>query len=259
MSDKTINFILKVEGALTDATSVKLSDPTATFGARRQDTGDIIVADGADLTHDSTGVYSYAFTGLVSGKVYEYWVEWTYGGVTNRDEREFTAGVNEASGDYTNQAALVAFQSQDNIDIEADIVGSEQPADIEAGVQSGIDLAESEINLRILQRGLTVPWLEATDATLWAELQSIATILAYVKIHAKRSQRENPDENAPVFGAYGKAQGLWKEGIARLERWLNVAGALYGTTPTAVPAGTMVSVPLNWRRTRSTCDENGCG
>jgi hypothetical protein len=58
----TISKTFRVGGVLTDMTSVKLSDVTAAFGVKRNDTDAVVVADNTALTHVSTGVYSYGFT-----------------------------------------------------------------------------------------------------------------------------------------------------------------------------------------------------
>lgn len=97
MSTKLITFKHSVSGVLTNATSVKLSDPTAAYGLRRVSDGSVVVADAADFTHDSTGVYSYAASGLTAGVEYEYWIEWVYGGATKRVDRLFTAGADTSA------------------------------------------------------------------------------------------------------------------------------------------------------------------
>lgn len=57
----TINRTYEKDGVLTDPDSVKLSDPTGTWGVKRNDTNDAVVADGEEFTKVSTGVYRHTF------------------------------------------------------------------------------------------------------------------------------------------------------------------------------------------------------
>ena len=66
----TISLQHLVSGVLTDATSVSLSDATATYGIRLVSSGATIVAPTAAITASPTGVYSYDVSAL-SGGVYE--------------------------------------------------------------------------------------------------------------------------------------------------------------------------------------------
>lgn len=89
MSTVTIQETFKVNDILTDVTSVVLSDPTGTYGVKRDDTDETVVADSTAFTNTSTGVYSYEFTEPVgvSSITYTYWVEWVYEGETYRNEK----------------------------------------------------------------------------------------------------------------------------------------------------------------------------
>jgi len=86
----TLRETFTIDGVLADVTSVKLSDPTATFGVKRNDTGAIIVADGTDMVKVGTGTYEYIFAEPAFNLTYTYWVEWVYGGETYRDEHTKT-------------------------------------------------------------------------------------------------------------------------------------------------------------------------
>jgi hypothetical protein len=59
-----------VDGVLTNATSVSLSDATATYGIRRVSSGVVEVLPTADITPSPTGVYTYDVSNL-SGDEYE--------------------------------------------------------------------------------------------------------------------------------------------------------------------------------------------
>jgi hypothetical protein len=100
----TLSFKLKVNDVLTDATAVALSDPTGAFGVRRTDSGAVVVADATAMTHDGTGLYSYSFEDPAAGLVYEYWVEWVYGGETFRVQKFSQAAAADDSGSYLSVA-----------------------------------------------------------------------------------------------------------------------------------------------------------
>jgi len=86
MSQVTIQETFTIDDVLTDVTAIVLSDPTGTFGVKRNDTGVAVVADGTAMTKISTGVYSHTFDEPAAGLSYTYWVEWQYGGETYRYE-----------------------------------------------------------------------------------------------------------------------------------------------------------------------------
>lgn len=77
MSQLKLNFKWKVEGVLTDVTSVVLADPTNAYGVKRTDTGAVVVAAGTAMSHDATGVYSYTFTEPAAGLTYQWYAKVT--------------------------------------------------------------------------------------------------------------------------------------------------------------------------------------
>jgi len=81
-----ITKTFKVDGTPTDCTSMLLSDPTGTYGVRRQDTQEVVVADGTAMTKIATGVYSHTFDDPAYNLIYEYWIEALYNGATYRVE-----------------------------------------------------------------------------------------------------------------------------------------------------------------------------
>ena len=90
----------EVEGVLTNVTSAKLSDPTGTYGVKRDDTAEVIVADGTDMTNTSTGVYEYSFD-IESNVAYTAYIEIVYEGATYHFEDDLPAVV-------TGQASMLA-------------------------------------------------------------------------------------------------------------------------------------------------------
>ena len=76
----------EIDGALTDVTSCKLSDPTGTYGVKRNDNDAVVVADDTAMTKVATGIYEYEFTDPAYDLEYTYYVEWVYDGETHHDE-----------------------------------------------------------------------------------------------------------------------------------------------------------------------------
>lgn len=70
----------KVDGVATDMTSVVLSDPTGTYGVKRNDTDAVVVADGTAMTRTGVGTYTYTFTDPAYDLVYTYYLEAVYEG-----------------------------------------------------------------------------------------------------------------------------------------------------------------------------------
>jgi len=90
MATRYISKLFDVGGVPTDVTSAKLSDPTGTYGIKRNDTDAVVVADGTDMTHSATGVYDYYFTD-VEDVAYTGYVEFVYRGATYRFQMNLAA------------------------------------------------------------------------------------------------------------------------------------------------------------------------
>ena len=90
MATRTVRKTFKVDGVLTNVTSAKLSDSTATYGIKRNDTDAVVVADDTAMSNPSTGVYEYSFTD-VAGVSYTAQVEFVYDGETYRFEVDVAA------------------------------------------------------------------------------------------------------------------------------------------------------------------------
>jgi hypothetical protein len=79
MATRLISKTWKVSGVLTNVTSAKLSDPTGTYGVKRNDTNAVVVADGTDMTSTAVGTYEYSFTD-VQDIAYTAYIEIVYSG-----------------------------------------------------------------------------------------------------------------------------------------------------------------------------------
>lgn len=90
MATRIIQKTWAVDGTLTDVTTAKLSDPTGTFGVKRNDTSAVVVADGTNMTHSATGIYEYSFEDVVNIS-YTAYVEFVYDGSTYHFEVDLPA------------------------------------------------------------------------------------------------------------------------------------------------------------------------
>lgn len=78
----TIQTKFRVDGVLTDPTSIVLSDSGATYGVQRTDTDALVVAAGTAMVKTSTGVYAYTFSDPAYGLTYRYSIKAVYDGET---------------------------------------------------------------------------------------------------------------------------------------------------------------------------------
>lgn len=159
MPSRTISQTFKVGGVLTNATSAKLSDPTGTYGIRRNDTLATVVADNTAMTNSSTGVYQYTFTAL-DGVTYTAYIEFVYDGDTIYVEFDIPA-VASSSGMVASYSSLL------------ERVGHEL-----FGIRSGFsDDQETDI-LQCIRDGLHYVYA-AHDWSFFRPVQDISTTAPY--------------------------------------------------------------------------------
>lgn len=102
---RIVRKIFKVDGVPTDVTTARLSDPSGTFGVRRNDTNAVVVPDGTSMTRVSAGVYEYEFPD-VFGVSYKAFVEFVYDGATYHFEVDFAANTAASSGPVSYSALV---------------------------------------------------------------------------------------------------------------------------------------------------------
>lgn len=90
MANRLISQAWRINDVLTNVTTAKLSDPTGTYGVKRNDTDAVVVADGTNMTNSATGVYEYSFED-VTNVSYTAYVEIVYLGVTYHMEVDIPA------------------------------------------------------------------------------------------------------------------------------------------------------------------------
>lgn len=98
---KLVRKTYKVEGVPTTVTSAVLSDPTGTYGVKRNDTNVVVTADGTAMTEASTGQYEYTFDEPEAGLAYTAYVEFVRDGLTTWIEADFPIVAAGASGVIT--------------------------------------------------------------------------------------------------------------------------------------------------------------
>lgn len=98
--NRTIQRDWRVNGVLTDVTSMKLSDPTGTFGVKRDDTDAVVVADDTEMVRISEGIYRYTFEEPEEGLTYTAFVEVEYEESTHYIEHDIDESTDEPVGDY---------------------------------------------------------------------------------------------------------------------------------------------------------------
>jgi len=103
--NRTISQTFKVAGVLTNVSSAKLSDPTGTYGIKRNDTEAVVVADGTNMTNSATGTYDYVLTAAFDVS-YTAYIEFVYDGDTIYIEFDLPAVADDAYGMLSSYASL---------------------------------------------------------------------------------------------------------------------------------------------------------
>jgi hypothetical protein len=140
MGTRLISKSWTVDGVLTNVTTAKLSDPTGTYGVKRNDTSAVIVADGTAMTNSSTGVYDYSFTDVV-GVAYTAYVEIVYGGATYHFEEDIAARTSldvSLSAD-PNDYDLVRTEIARFIGTPESTWDDNTSADVDSAIRKGIE------------------------------------------------------------------------------------------------------------------------
>ena len=93
----TLTFTTTLESALTNATSVTLSNSDATIGIKRNDTNAVVVSAGTALTNPSAGTYVYEFTAPTEVVFYTAYLKVVASGSTIYHTVVFYVGVSGAT------------------------------------------------------------------------------------------------------------------------------------------------------------------
>jgi hypothetical protein len=151
----TLETTFRVDGTLTNPTSVVMSDPTNTYGVRRQDTQAVVVANNTAMTNVSTGVYRHTFTAPAAGLTYEWYVEVVYNGITYHSEKEFV-DKDPYAGTYWTWTGIKNEIGQVNAEIVSQLDNDVTTADMARVAVDG-EIADAVVNRRARLGGYTVP------------------------------------------------------------------------------------------------------
>lgn len=190
-------FINDEGGVLTDLDFPPvLRDTDNTYGVKRTDTGNVIVASGAaSMTRLSTGVYSYD-PGLAYVDVpLTYAVEYTSGGVTLHADGLFRAAMSAAGHWATISDMVLELLGQTNYNVNADGENNGLQADIDANGEDSLDGSDVETNLLLREAGIPIPYVPINNdirATIRYGARKIATGLLLNKRAYQRDPSKTP-------------------------------------------------------------------
>jgi hypothetical protein len=117
----TIRCKTKIAEVYADVTSVILSDPDGTYGVKRNDTSEVIVADGEPMVNTGTGVYEYNAT-IEAGISYTAYFEISVMGLAHHIPVVFTAAGDIATTSF--KAAIASILYNDSVQSDAGTLGA---------------------------------------------------------------------------------------------------------------------------------------
>lgn len=142
-----------VEGVLTNATSVTLSNAAGTIGVVRNDTGASVVAPGTAMPLISTGTYEYTFTEPAPELTYTAWIKIVYAGNTHYFEVDLVGAPvpgtpQPLTCNYASLVNEVARQFFGLVPTSSDVISdhvasTQQAADILRAIAKGLQYVYS--------------------------------------------------------------------------------------------------------------------
>lgn len=132
---RIVSQIFKVAGVPTDVTSAVLEDPTNTYGVKRNDTNQAVVAAGTAMSRVAVGTYQYTFNDI-AGVAFTAFVKFTYGSSVYYIEADFPAEIN-ATGMTVSYSSLKERVGRYLYGIRTSF-SQEQLADIDDCIQDGL-------------------------------------------------------------------------------------------------------------------------
>lgn len=242
---RRLTFTYESAGVLTDVTGTPLlSDPTGAFGARRQDTGAVVVTDATAYVRESAGSYYYEIP--ENGYTLEYWAEYVVGGATRR--QQFYSFPPLSS--YATRAQLEEEYGADNVEMYANLQ-AESPtaaltaAEITAKVDRALTFADDFINSRLRAADYAVPLVATTGGTLpTGLLNTIALALAVWRLYRGRGKGDGD-----AVGDKFQEDYAWA--VAELDALIlaGLPGVTLEETDATPPAGTWQSVRIDFGET----------
>ncbi len=95
MSQSTLTVRIVIDGLPAAGLDVRLSDPTGTYGVKRNDTDAVVVAAGTPMTDLGGGTYSHTFDDPAPELTYTGWVEYVHDGQTHHAGHTFDGAAAE--------------------------------------------------------------------------------------------------------------------------------------------------------------------
>lgn len=193
MSSKLITFTHSVGDPeiLTDVTSIFFRDETATYGMRRVDDLSIVVPAGTIFPRKSVGRYELLVTDLIPGVEYDYWIEWTFNGITQRQNRTFVADGGTPTSPFTTYEKFITRWGESNIRNLSNKDNKSVSVNFSA-VQDAFDHARGYVEETLEGGVIAVP----IDLSLWdgavpARLKDWIEVLAYDWLYTSRGLDDN--------------------------------------------------------------------
>jgi len=224
----TLRFTHTVDGSLTDVTTAVLSDPTGTYGVKRNDNDTTVVADGTALVKQSTGIYEYTFTEPVAGLEYTYYVETVYGENTYRYEFGYD--------DTSSTRPVTVAEAKDHMNVTI--------SDDDTLIGNMIDAAAKWCEMYMGRRFITTTEIEYYDSfpseisPVWSPLDSVTSIQyedsygATQTLSSSLYQVDTASEPARIKPAYNES---WPSTRAEYNAITLTYTAGYGTSTSDIP------------------------
>ena len=220
---KRLEFVVVKDGApVTLAQVPKLSSPNGAYGVARQDTAEVIVADGTAMTLVGSTLYRYFFDDP-EHLVYRYYIEAVVDGVTYHLPRT-TALVSSAAlvfGRYTDSTKIEAQFGVENVHKWLGIDDTDEAVDYALRMYALIAAAESQIDDLLRRSTLTVPF----TTTIPSVVSDVATALAGVRMYESRGVTDfNPETGVPQHRLHYQKKEAEKKLAIMCTGQLRVAG-----------------------------------
>jgi hypothetical protein len=215
MSQTVINFTHIVDGIPTNATSVKFSDPTATFGLQRKDTLAILIPAGTALTRTGVGQYAYSLDDPDSDLTYRYYLEIVYGSQTSYIERETSIGQAaqlEIATRYCTFAGMRALYGSSNLRKWAAVDGTENQIAIVEAITAAMEQADAYVDGLLMNGPYNIPF----TAPIPPIIANCANNLAAVLLHESQGVTDT-DPTLEVVGRYSKQRQMAMRTLARIK------------------------------------------
>lgn len=212
MGTITIRRTFQVDGVYVDPTSVKLSDPTGTYGVKRDDTGAVVVADGTAMEKVTTGIYQYSFTEPADGLSYTAYVEIVYGGATYHFEHDFEDQEPDGDGLYYCERQDIEDRfGTTNVQKWADLDNDQDGATIARRILAARRYAYEQINAQMRRSRYAIPLADDDGETPY-DISEIAANLAGVWLYENRGVTDYDDDTGQ-----GRHQLKWNRDRANME------------------------------------------